>query len=235
MLEIQNLQKNFGGIHALRGISFTVPENKVLGVIGVNGSGKSTALNCICGVYQPSGGTIQLNGSDITALRPDEVMRRGVGRSFQVPKVFNRMTLVENMLVPVLSDRQRSDAELRARAIDILTQVQLVDLRDNFAEELSGGQQKLLELARLMMFDPKLLLLDEPFAGVNPGLCLEIIGHIENLLRDGVTIILVSHDLTSIYRLSDSIIVLNEGEIISSGSAEDVKSDPHVIEAYLGA
>jgi branched-chain amino acid transport system ATP-binding protein len=167
-------------------------------------------------------------------MRPDEIASAGVGRTFQVPKVFNRMTLVDNMIVPALSSSM-SDTELRHEAIRSLERVNLAKLQNNYAEELSGGQQKLLELSRLMMVRPKLVLLDEPFAGVNPTLCLEMIAHIEAMVEEGATIVLVSHDLTSIYKLSNHIIALNEGQIIAEGGPDDIKSNQQVIDAYLGA
>lgn len=233
-LEIKNLHKRFGGVHALRGLDIEVPTNSVLGVIGVNGSGKSTMLNCICGMYAPSDGSIKVSDKSVTNMRPDEIASAGVGRTFQVPKVFNRMTLVDNMIVPALSSSM-SDAELHQEAIRYLKRVNLDKLQNNYAEELSGGQQKLLELSRLMMVRPKLVLLDEPFAGVNPTLCLEMISHIEAMVKEGATIVLVSHDLTSIYKLSNHIIALNEGQIIAEGGPDDIKSNQQVIDAYLGA
>jgi branched-chain amino acid transport system ATP-binding protein len=233
-LEISNLHMRFGGVHALRGLNIQVPENSVLGVIGVNGSGKSTMLNCICGMYPPSEGSILVSEKSVTNMRPDEIASAGVGRTFQVPKVFNRMTLVDNMIVPALSSSM-SDTELRHEAIRSLERVNLAKLQNNYAEELSGGQQKLLELSRLMMVRPKLVLLDEPFAGVNPTLCLEMIAHIEAMVEEGATIVLVSHDLTSIYKLSNHIIALNEGQIIAEGGPDDIKSNQQVIDAYLGA
>lgn len=233
-LVIQNLHKRFGGVHALRGLDVEVAKNSVLGVIGVNGSGKSTMLNCICGMQAPSEGKISLSGTSLKNLRPDQIATAGVGRTFQVPKVFNRMTLVDNMMVPALSSNM-SNTELHDRAVRFLDRVNLSKLQNNYAEELSGGQQKLLELSRLMMVQPKLVLLDEPFAGVNPSLCLEMISHIKAMVGAGAAIVLVSHDLTSIYKLSDHIIALNEGQIIAEGGPDDIKSNQHVIDAYLGA
>lgn len=234
MLKVNNLIKKFGGLTAVNNLSFEVPENNILGLIGVNGSGKTTVLNCICGIYTPTSGVITLDDKDLTGLTIHRITHTGIGRTFQVPRLFNRMSLVDNLLVPVLEKKDAIE-ELRARALKCLETVNLGNLKFNHAQELSGGQQKLLEIARLMMFRPKLALLDEPFAGVNPSLCNEMLKHIENMLVEGMTFILVSHDLTSIYRLSDHILVLNEGRIIAEGDAEQVKSHPDVIEAYLGA
>ena len=157
----------------------------------------------------------------------------GVGRTFQVPRVFRRMTVVDNVLVPLLSS-PLSDVELTDRAEGCLEQVGLSELARNNGEELSGGQQKLLELARVLMLDPTLILLDEPFAGVNPSLCRIIIEQVEALRDAGRSCLLVSHDLTSIYRLSDRLVVLNQGQVIAEGGVDDVRNDPEVIEAYLG-
>lgn len=233
LLEVSDLYKHFGGLVAINHLSFTVPRGTILGLIGVNGSGKTTVMNLINGLYHADSGHARLDGVELIGKTPHEVARLGVGRTFQVPRVFRRMTLIDNVLVPALS-HHASDAELAERAGELLEQTQLHALRHHYAEELSGGQQKLLELARIMMFDPRLILLDEPFAGVNPSLCRLLIERIESLLAAGKTFILVSHDLTSIYRLSDHILVLNEGQAIAEGSVDEVRNDPKVVEAYLG-
>jgi len=234
MLEVSHLVKRFGGLVAVDDVSFTVPEATILGVIGINGAGKTTLMNLINGIYHLDSGTVRLDGRDLTGRSPHAIAQAGIGRTFQVPRVFRRMTLVDNLLVPRLSD-SASDGELVARAEAHLARLNLFDLRHNYAEELSGGQQKLLELARVMMFDPRVILLDEPFAGVNPALCKLIIAEIEGLLAAGKTFLLVSHDLTSIYRLSNHIVVMNQGQIIAEGDAAAVKRNPAVIEAYLGS
>lgn len=233
ILSVHGLTKRFGGLVAVNRIDLEVARGTIVGLIGINGAGKTTLINCINGIYRSDSGTVRIEGSDATHRTPHEIAHLGVGRTFQVPRTFHRMTLIDNLLVPVLDSEEGDDA-LYEKAAHCLDRVNLYDLRHNHGEELSGGQQKLLELARIMMFDPSLILLDEPFAGVNPSLCRLIISQIERLREDGKSFLLVSHDLTSIYRLSDLIYVLNQGEVIASGNVDEVKADPRVIEAYLG-
>jgi branched-chain amino acid transport system ATP-binding protein len=233
ILEVKNVAKRFGGLVAVRDVSFEIPRGLIVGLIGINGAGKTTLMNCINGIYHTTSGSVIINGHDVTNRTPHEIAGHGVGRTFQVPRTFHRMTLIDNLLIPVLGS-EKSDAELTDLAAQYLDRVNLYALRENNGEELSGGQQKLLELARVMMLNPPLILLDEPFAGVNPSLCRLMIQQIEKLKDEGKSFLLISHDLTSIYRLSDQIFVLNQGEIIASGQVEDIQSDPAVIEAYLG-
>ncbi len=233
VLGVRGLVKRFGGLVAVDRVDLDVTQGTVVGLIGINGAGKTTLMNCINGIYRADAGSVHVHGTDATHMTPHGIAHLGVGRTFQVPRSFNRMTLIDNLMVPVL-DSSRSDDELFEQAAACLAQVDLYELRHNHAEELSGGQQKLLELARLMMFDPSIILLDEPFAGVNPSLCRLMIAQVERLREAGKSFLLVSHDLTSIYRLSDRIYVLNQGEVIAQGGVDDVKSDPRVIEAYLG-
>lgn len=233
ILSAVGLVKRFGGLVAVDNVDLSLERGTILGMIGINGAGKTTVMNCINGIYRSDAGRVHCNGRDITNLTPHQIAKTGVGRTFQVPRIFHRMTLIDNLLVTSL-DSSDSDAALIERAEHYLERVDLAALRYNHGEELSGGQQKLLELARVMMFDPDLILLDEPFAGVNPSLCRLFIERIRELREGGKSFVLVSHDLTSIYRLSDRIMVLSQGRVIAEGGVDDIKSDPAVIEAYLG-
>lgn len=235
MLLVNEVRKRFGGLEALKGVSLRVPSKSILGIMGMNGSGKTTLLNCINGIYTADHGQISLHGESLIGCSPAQAAAKGVGRTFQVPRLFPRLSLDDNLEVPLIP-RGISDAEVRARSDYWLERVRLARLRANYAAELSGGQQKLLELARIMVTRPRLVLLDEPFAGVNPELALLMIDVIREIPEThDCSILLVSHDLTSIYQLSDHIIVMNEGQIISEGTADHVRSDPTVVEAYLGA
>ena len=235
MLKVSNLIKTFGNVHALKGVSLEVPDRSVLGILGMNGSGKTTMLNCVNGLYTPTSGTITLGGQDLTGMAAHQVFKAGVGRTFQVPRVFQHMTLMDNLRVALVNSGL-SSRETDKRCRDWLERVELLRLSHNYAEELSGGQQKLLELARIMVAQPRLVLLDEPFAGVNPTLAMLLIGIIRQMPQEqGCSVVLVSHDLTSVYELSDHIVVLNEGAMLAEGDAQAIQTNQDVIDAYLGA
>lgn len=233
-IRVSGLVKRFGGLTALAGVELVAHPGEVLGIIGVNGAGKTTLMNCICGIYRPDAGRVLIGDRDTTGLTPHEVAKLGIGRTFQIPRVFRRMSLIDNLLVPVLN-RSEPDVVLIERAESMLERMRLIDLRHNFSEELSGGQQKLLEMARMLMPEPKVVMLDEPFAGVHPTLCRFMIEQIESIAAAGKTVLLISHDLTSIYQLSHRVAALNEGRVIAEGSVDQIRSDAAVIEAYLGA
>jgi branched-chain amino acid transport system ATP-binding protein len=237
MLEVTNLVKDFGGIRAIDRLSFKVEENALLGIIGPNGSGKTTTINLIGGALKPTEGRITFRGKQIDGLPSYEIAKRGIGRTFQVTQVFRRMSVMENMMVPALSIPKSDggrEIDQTERALEILGFLKLDYLRKEYARNLSGGQQKLLELGRILMLDPEVIMLDEPFAGVHPELKMEIHDYIREMHREGRTFIIISHDLQSIFNLSKRLIVLSEGRKICDGTPEEVRDDERVVEAYLG-
>ncbi len=234
-LEIRNVVKRFGGIVALNSVTLNFSGNELVGLIGPNGSGKSTLVNTICGIYAPEKGEISFNGANITSSKPHEVARLGIGRTFQVTRAFRRMTVMENLLVPGMALAPRHGTRAwKERAREVLDFLTMYHLRDDYARSLSGGQQKLLELGQVMMTDPSIILLDEPFAGVHPRLMETIFEYIKALHQEGKAFIIVSHDMDSIFTLSERLVVLSYGDVIADGDPEVVKRDEAVIEAYLG-
>lgn len=233
-LEITGLTKRFGGLTALNGIDMSVDSGEMLGLIGPNGSGKTTLLNIISGYYEADTGSIAFDGQPILGRAPHELARRGIGRSFQVTKVFRRLSVLDNMLVAGLSDRHTGRPEALERAHVILRDLNLDALAGTRASSLSGGQSKLLEFARIMMLTPPLVLLDEPFGGVHPELKEFMHERVRAWNGDGVTIILISHDMGSIFGLCRRVVTLSYGDIICDGTPEETRNDPAVLEAYLG-
>jgi branched-chain amino acid transport system ATP-binding protein len=249
MLKISNLNMAFGGLKALNSASLEVAEGSITGLIGPNGAGKTTLFNCIAGVLKPSGGDILLEGEKVTGLPTHELFHRGVVRTFQIPHEFGQLTVLENLMVVPAGQPGESlvstwirpsavkarEAAVRERAEDTLEFLSLTHLRDELAANLSGGQKKLLEIGRTMMAEPRIVLLDEPGAGVNPTLLGKIAEMIRRLNEErGYTFCLIEHDMELIERLTDPVIVLAEGSVLTQGAFETVRKDPRVLDAYLG-
>jgi branched-chain amino acid transport system ATP-binding protein len=235
-LQTRDLSMSFGGNQVLSRVSFTVDRPQICGLIGPNGAGKSTLINVLTGAYPPTGGAVLLAGERIDGLPPYALARRGLGRTFQVSRAFRRMTVLENLLVPGFAGNRRGEPRRAtlARAAQALELLSIGHLAHEPARALSGGQLKLLELARLLMLDPAILLLDEPFAGVHPRLREHISGFVKRLRSDGRAVIVVEHDMETIFALAERLLVLATGRLVADGPPEAVRADPVVIEAYLG-
>jgi len=231
----RTLHKHFGGIIAVEEFSAELRRGEIVGLIGPNGSGKTTTINLVAGALRPDSGSIMLDGRDIVGMPAYAFARAGVGRTFQVPRLFKRMTVIENLIVPALTDTGTSRRQAEARAREILAFVRFEHLADAYARTLSGGQQKLLELGRALMLRPSLLLLDEPFAGVHPRLLEQIVEHIRTLSSEGYTIVLVDHNLDAVRSVVRRTLVMARGRKIADGPSEEVLQHPAVIHAYTGS
>ena len=249
MLQISDIHMHFGGIRAVDGVSLTLAPGKITGLIGPNGAGKTTLFNVIAGLHKPTSGTVRLDGEDITRLPPHALFHKGMLRTFQIAHEFSTLTVRENlMMVPPQQSGERlldvwlrpdkiraEETAIAARADDVIEFLQIEAVAHELAGNLSGGQKKLLELGRTMMVDAKIVFLDEVGAGVNRTL-LNVIGDaVLRLNRErGYTFCVIEHDMEFITRLCDPVIVLAEGQVLATGSAESVKNNDAVIEAYLG-
>jgi neutral amino acid transport system ATP-binding protein len=240
MLELRQLGREFGGIQAVRDCTFRVEAGKITGLIGPNGAGKTTVFNLITGLLKPSAGTIEFEDRDITGWAPHRVTRAGIGRTFQITRELGEMTLLENVVIQAPADGLRGligrsilDEE-ESRAMELLDFVGLTRLAKEQARSLSYGQKKLLELAAVLMAKPRLIMLDEPAGGVNPRLLEDIVERIRELNSEGVTFLIVEHNMDVIMGLSDSVVVMAHGEVLLQNSPEAVQVDDAVLDAYLG-
>jgi ABC-type branched-subunit amino acid transport system ATPase component len=248
LLEIEQLTKSFGGVHAVRDCTFAVPEGQVVGLIGPNGAGKSTVVDLVSGFGQPDSGRISFAGESLIGKAPEVISRLGLIRTFQTPREWRNLSVMDNVM---LARRRFSNESLwrsmtQARKIrreedddriavrDILERFQLAELKNELAVRLSGGQKRLLEFARIAAAEPRLIILDEPMGGVNPVLGARIGDAVKQFASDGRTVIVVEHNLPFIEKTCDQVVVMDLGEVIAQGPFAGLRDNPRVVEAYLG-
>jgi ABC-type branched-subunit amino acid transport system ATPase component len=249
LLVVEGISRSFGGVRAVNQASFDVQAGSITGLIGPNGAGKTTAFNLISGFLKVQGGTIAFDGQRTERRPPHAIARAGLVRTFQIPRVLTRMTVLENVLLAAPNQPgellgaalyapgavRRREREAREQAHEVLDLVRLSRLADDFAGTLSGGQRKLLEFGRALMTRPRMVLLDEPMAGVAPALALQLLEHILELrAMRGTTFLVIEHDMEAIMAISDHVIVMDEGRVIARGLPEAIQNDERVIDAYLG-
>ncbi len=247
ILVIDGMRRSFGGLAAVDVDHLEIQRGAITALIGPNGAGKTTLFNLVSAFDQPDSGNWALNGRMLSGMQPYQIARAGMVRTFQLTKSLAKMNCLENMMLAapqqagesffkalVPSTWRVQEKEIEEKALGLLERFNLIHMRDEYAATLSGGQRKLLEMARSLMTDPDIILLDEPMAGVNPALVQSLLAHIEALRDDGMTVVFIEHDMDVIMGISDWIAVLAEGRVISEGTPDQVAQDPAVIDAYLG-
>jgi branched-chain amino acid transport system ATP-binding protein len=235
VLEVSHVSKYFGGLHVLQDISFELQEREILGLIGPNGAGKSTFFNVMTGLYRPQSGAILFQGKDLIGLKPHQVCRRGVGRTFQLIQICPTMTVLENVLVGAIYGRKGGKKHARAEALECLELLNLSAVKDVVASNLTYSDRKLIEIARAIAPRPIIALLDEPLAGLNPTETENIMGVIRTIRETrGISIIWIEHKMDAVFNLCDRIVVLNYGSKLADGIPADIAKNKAVVEAYLG-
>ena len=248
LISVNNLKKSFGGLKAVDVQDLSFKEGELTSIIGPNGAGKTTFFDLISGFQNADSGSIFLKDKDISNAQPYKIARMGMVRTFQLTKVFDRMTVMENLLFSgsnikndsflrsfiKLNSQKLYESNLKEKANEIMNDLNIVHMANSYARELSGGQKKLLELARSIINEPEILLLDEPLAGVNPKLAEDILSLITKLSDSGITILMVEHNIEAVMKISERIVVLAEGSLIADGMPNEIRTDNNVIEAYLG-
>ena len=249
VLKVTDLTKDFGGLRAIDNVSFEVGKGEFVGLIGPNGCGKTTTFNCISGLLEPSKGEVEVFEQNTTVLRPDEIQKLGLTRTFQHTRLWREMTTIENLLIPprnqfgdnpfygILSHFFKDEENARvARAYDTLAELEITHMAHNLTSELSGGQSKLVDIGRALMGEPELLLLDEPVAGVAGPLAEKIFNTLRRIVsKEGISIFVIEHNMDFILRRGvDRIIVMDQGKVLMQGTPDEVKDSKEVIEAYLG-